>query len=158
MWMTEAAHQCLLDEADRGYPLETGGILLGYFAENAEAVVSAAIGPGPKASHSRTRFLPDHTWQCEQIDKLYEQSAGEWVYVGDWHTHPDASPQMSWLDQRTLRAIAKHPQAQTPRPVMMIAAGSPQNWVCKCHQFRRDRLIGLITECDESSLQIFQSR
>lgn len=155
MWISESAYHCLLEEADRGYPLETGGVLLGYFAESGAPVALAVVGPGPNASHSRTRFLPDHAWQCEQIDHVYEESRGEWVYVGDWHTHPEGLPHMSWLDQRTLRAIAKHPEVQSPRPVMLIAGGRPEHWRWRCHQYRSERLLGLLIDCDERELHVF---
>lgn len=156
MWISEPAYHCLLKEADRGYPLETGGILLGYCAENGAPVVLAVVGPGPDASHSRTRFLPDHEWQCKQIDEVYQRSAGQWVYIGDWHTHPDGVAYMSWLDQRTLRAIARHPEAKSSRPVMLIAGGQPERWAWKCHQYRSERLLGFLVESDESELRVFR--
>lgn len=137
--------------------METGGILLGYCAENGEPVVLAVVGPGPDASHSRTRFQPDHEWQCEQIDEVYQRSAGQWVYIGDWHTHPDGVAYMSWLDKRTLRAIAKHPEAKSYRPVMLIAGGQPERWVWMCHQYRSGRLLGFLVECDESELRVFRA-
>lgn len=146
----------LLKEADRGYPYETGGVLLGYLADNGEPVVLAVVGPGPNAKHSRTRFLPDHAWQREQIDQIYWSSAREWVYMGDWHTHPDGLPYMSWLDQRTLRAIAKHPEAENPRPIMLIAGGRPERWIWRSHHYKGERLLGLLTDCDESEFRVFR--
>lgn len=130
--------------------------MLGYIADNGEAVVFDATGPGPAATHRRTRFLPDHAWQCKQIDEVYERSTGKWLYVGDWHTHPDGAPIMSWLDQRTLRAIARHSHAHLQQPLMLIGGGAEQQWSWKCHQFKSDRWLGLVIECDESDLRVFR--
>lgn len=158
IWISEAALNDLTEEADRTYPLETGGVLAGYFAENGEPVVLAAIGPGPMANHRRYRFTPDHAWQCRQLDLLFEQSSGTYVYLGDWHTHPDGSPQMSWLDRRTLRAIARHPHARTPHPLMLIGGRSTNCWDWTCHQYRGERLLGFITDRAERHIRTFQEQ
>jgi len=155
LWISEAALEDLEAEANLFYPFETGGVLVGYIAINGEPVVFGAIGPGPAAVHRRQRFTPDHAWQCQQLDDVFDKSAGALVYVGDWHTHPEGSPQMSWLDHRTLRAIAKHPQAKTPNPLMLIGAGSPQGRVWMGHFYRRHRLLGLLTDCDQLPLHLF---
>lgn len=157
IWISEEAFTSLVTEANRVYPLETGGVLLGYFAENGEPVVFTNIGPGPAGVHLRTRFTPDHSWQCKQIDLAFEKSNGTLAYMGDWHTHPDTSPQMSWLDQRTLRTIARHPQARISQPLMLIGGGTPQNWTWISHQYRGERLLGLIVDCEQHELRSFRS-
>lgn len=143
-WINRAAYASLVHEANRAFPNETGGVLVGYRSDNGEIVVHEMIGPGPNATHSLARFTPDHVWQCEQLDRLYIASSQNWTYVGDWHTHPHGVPEMSWLDRRTLRGIAKHPQAQTSSPVMMIGGGSVQQWDWKIHEYSSDRLFGLL--------------
>lgn len=155
IWFSQLAFENLVKEANRAYPLETGGVLLGYFAESGDPVVYAVIGPGPAAHHRRTRFTPDHTWQCDQIELFFEKSNGKWTYMGDWHTHPNGSPKMSWLDQRTLRAIARHPQARVPQPLMLIGGGCPQKWHWASHQYRDERLLGLVVGCDKYELRLF---
>lgn len=155
LWFSEAALQDLGAEANRAYPLETGGVLVGYFSEHGEPVVFGATGPGPAAVHRRQRFTPDHAWQCQQLDHIFDKSSGTLVYVGDWHTHPDASPRMSWLDHRTLRAIARHREAKVSNPLMLIGGGSPQNRVWMGHLYRGERMLGLITDCDQLPLRVF---
>lgn len=156
-WLSQSALRCLGEEADRHYPLETGGVLAGYFAENGEAVIVGAIGPGPLAIHKRLRFLPDHDWQCTQLNMLFEQTGGDLIYLGDWHTHPDASGRMSWLDHRTLRAIAKHPHARVTNPLMLIGGGAAGAWKWRCHRYCGDRLLGLLIDCEDGALRVFES-
>lgn len=157
LWINSSSLRELLFHADRDHPVETGGILAGYFAENGAPVVQEVIGPGPKATHERYGFKPDHAWQCRQLDFLYERSAGAAVYLGDWHTHPNGKAKMSWLDQRTLHHIACHPQAKTSSPVMLIGAGNPQEWDWVGYQYRRSRFWGLAAESEECHLKVFET-
>jgi integrative and conjugative element protein (TIGR02256 family) len=153
-WINQAVMQSLIAEADRAYPLETGGILVGYVAENGEPVVRDVIGPGPHAIHRRRRFTPDHQWQCKQLDELYDQSSGLLVYLGDWHTHPDGVPWMSWLDQRTLKKIATHSKARLAQPLMVIGGGTRQNWKWCCHQHHEEAFFNLFSKCVIGTLRI----
>lgn len=144
-WLHKIAIQEMTREAEIAYPRETGGVMIGYVGKTDEPVVMAVVGPGPNAKHSRRRFLPDHSWQCTQIDKHYETSNGLWVYLGDWHTHPYSSPHMSWIDRRTLMKIARHPEANLTNPLMMIGAGGPTDWSWLCHQHIGGRFMSLLS-------------
>lgn len=157
LWISETAFRDMVEEANRAYPMETGGVLVGYFAESEEPVVFAAIGPGPNAVHLQNRFMPDHSWQCEQLEDLFQKSSGAWVYLGDWHTHPDGSPKMSRLDQRTLRSIAQYKQAENPRPLMLIGGNSSPDWDWVGFQYRSNRLIRLWASYRQCSLRLFQT-
>lgn len=154
-WISKRGIELMQAEANRCYPLETGGVLAGYLADNGEIVIHAAFGPGPQAKHKRYRFEPHHEWQCQQLNKLYEESGGVHVYVGDWHTHPDASGSMSLLDQFTLRSIAKHPNTRLATPLMIIGSGASMDWSWMCHQYAGNRLLGLIPTSVGCELKIF---
>jgi hypothetical protein len=55
----------LEDEGRRWCPDETGGMLAGYRASDgaeADVVITDTIPAGPKASRTRTRFVPDGPW------------------------------------------------------------------------------------------------
>jgi integrative and conjugative element protein (TIGR02256 family) len=145
----------MAEEANRRYPLETGGILTGYFSDRGEPVVYAIVGPGPAAVHRPLRFTPDHVWQCRELDTLFEKSGGQWTYMGDWHTHPNGVPHMSWLDRRTLQSIAKHPDAKVRRPLMVIGGGKDGNWTWLAHQYSHDRLLGFSFASATRYLQVF---
>lgn len=155
LWINSASARELQVYAEHDFPVETGGILVGYFAENGDIVVKNIVGPGPNAKHERFSFVPDHTWQCGQLDMLYERSAGIDVYLGDWHTHPNGSPKMSWADRRTLRRIASHPLAGTRVPVMLIGGGGPHEWVWHGSQYQSPRLWGFSSDCSTFDLKIY---
>ncbi|QWE98145.1 hypothetical protein KLP38_28495 (plasmid) [Cupriavidus sp. EM10] len=76
--------------------------------------------------------------------------------MGDWHTHPNGVPQMGWLDRRTLRAIARHPDANTQRPLMLIGGGPDGNWNWPAHRYRYERLLGPSSASDLAELRVFR--
>jgi integrative and conjugative element protein (TIGR02256 family) len=128
----EPVRECMLRWADEFYPLEVGGVLLGYRL-GGRVEIAHAIGPGPGASHGRFRFEPDSEWQFEQISLLYESSGRRLSYLGDWHTHPRGRPTPSRRDRDTMRAIAHYPEARCPEPIMLILGGRPGSWSCQAH-------------------------
>lgn len=128
-------------EADLHYPLETGGIMLGW--ENGDIVVSNIIGPGPRAVHRRASFDPDTEWQDHQLAEKYEASGRTLVYLGDWHTHPGGAPTPSRRDRKTLATIAGYPAARCAAPIMVILGqGDDGLWTPASHRLvpRRSRL------------------
>lgn len=155
LWIDAPALDEMLDEARRAYPLETGGILVGYVASNNEPVVQHIIGPGPAARHKRQRFHPDHDWQCHRLDDIFEASSGRAVYLGDWHTHPDGRPHMSWLDRRTLRGIARHREAELARPLMLIGGGGPEGWDWRVHRYVSDCIAGFYIRYDVLDIRAY---
>jgi integrative and conjugative element protein (TIGR02256 family) len=131
LWIAVAALTQMRELAAGHAPLETGGMLLGYDADNHEAVVTNIIGPGPKARHRRMRFRPDHEYQQERLERHFALTEGRETYLGDWHTHPSGSCDLSWLDKRVLVRIAKTPAARTAHPIMLVLADGKPEWrVC----------------------------
>lgn len=142
-------------EVDDKFPKETGGVLIGYQADNGEYVVRACTGPGENAVHKRFKFIPDHIWQCEQLDRIYAESRGEWVYLGDWHTHPRGNSSMSLLDMRTLSKIAKHEGSKLKSPLMMIGGGRPGSWKWEVHRFISPALWGFWAVSESHDIKRF---
>ena len=132
LWLASIHLGEMVAEADSKEPLETGGILIGYWSESA-AVVTAIVGPGPAAMHRRRSFVPDSLFHRIQIKDHFESSGGISTYLGDWHTHPGAAAYMSRRDRSTLARIASFESAAQPKPIMLIMAGSegwsPKAWV-----------------------------
>lgn len=128
-------------EANLAYPAETGGVLLGYWAQGgADAVVTHIVGPGPQATHGRNSFAPDSLHQIAQIARIYEETRHGVDYLGDWHTHPGATGSPSAKDRATLRRIATAKAARAPRPLMLILGFGPQwkpvGWQGRIHSRR----------------------
>lgn len=90
LWVPKPAIEEIQFLANRKYPLETGGVLLGYTDDekSGDVVIVAITGPGPGAIHTETTFEPDHDYQAQEIARIYRASQGANAYLGDWHTHP----------------------------------------------------------------------
>lgn len=110
------------------YPLETGGMLLGYEADNENTVVTTIVGPGPNAKHGRFFFTPDSAYQQSRLEEHYWATDGRETYLGDWHTHPKSDSTPSILDKRTLARIANEPRSGIAQPAMAILAGGTGSW------------------------------
>ncbi len=109
----------MLAEGLRTFPLETGGILMGFEADE-HLFVTTVIGPGPWAVHRRRSFIPDTDWQLARVAEVYARSGRTEHYLGDWHTHPRGSTTASLRDLLAARSIARHSPARCPRPIMLI--------------------------------------
>lgn len=130
VWLPIAILDRMRLEADAKAPLETGGVVLGYWASAAEVVVTACGSPGPDAVHLRHAFKHDERYDERLITERYQASDGVETYLGTWHTHPGtrhASP--SRADRRALRLIATSAEARAPRPLMIIMAGPEPAWM-----------------------------
>ncbi|WP_170865260.1 MULTISPECIES: Mov34/MPN/PAD-1 family protein [Hymenobacter] len=141
LWLSESAYKAILLEAMRRMPCETGGILLGYWSTPQEAVITAIIGPGPKAVHRKRSFQPDSTYHEREIARHYEESGRTETYLGDWHTHPKAGAYMSSKDESTLRVLADYAPARLLTPIMMILGTDPPSLKAWIHTYRRKLLF-----------------
>jgi integrative and conjugative element protein (TIGR02256 family) len=121
-WITPEAVRAIGGETAEWFPKETGGVLVGYVADRAarQIVVTSVIGPGPAATHRRSRFEPDFEWQQQELERMYEACGRRRTYVGDWHSHPYGPAALSLRDRKTLLRIALHRAARAYRPLMLI--------------------------------------
>lgn len=129
VWLASHEWDSMVREADRVAPCETGGILMGYAADERQVVVTRVIGPGPRGIHTRRRFVPDYDYQERAVAKHYRSTARRETYLGDWHTHPNArSAHLSLTDRRTLARIARDPDARVPCALMVMLYGENGEW------------------------------
>ncbi len=130
--------------ADNHFPLETGGLLVGYQNKQQRlTVIADIIGPGQEAKHYRYSFIPDYDYQEYQLSEAYKQSGRTLTYLGDWHSHPLGNHVLSSHDSGTLQSIADFPMARMPFPFMAILAGSKRSWKIKFWQLKYNKILGI---------------
>jgi integrative and conjugative element protein (TIGR02256 family) len=78
---------------------EGGGQLFARF-DGVHSHVEVATTPSRKDSRSRFGFTPDRPTQRAQIREFYERGLH---FVGDWHSHPEQSPEPSAVDLMSVR-------------------------------------------------------
>lgn len=126
MWIKETVRQELLKQQSGFFPLETGGILMGYAiltGSESHWVVKSATGPGSRAKHTRYRFSPDDNYHISEAKRHYHQTDGSEYYLGDWHTHPNGSCCTSVLDRITLHRNARRAHHLQMQSLMLIIGG-----------------------------------
>ena len=125
-WLDEDVVREIVAETAEWWPLETGGMLVGYAADGLarDLVITDVIGPGPDAVHKKSRFEPDTVWQQVELERLYFESERTWTYLGDWHSHPNGGCYLSFTDWTTLLRISLHRDARARRPAMLVSAGT----------------------------------
>lgn len=116
----------IIQETRSHYPLETGGMLLGYIKENKYYVMDL-VEAGPKAIHKENYFLPDGKYQQPILEQKFNKSNGLITFLGDWHSHPNADSYLSDLDMETLKNISEDDGAQISNPIFIIVGTSPFN-------------------------------
>lgn len=110
---------------------ETGGILVGHYTpDHRIAVVVRATGPSSDARAGATWFVRGVQGLQELLDKLWR--GGNGFYLGEWHSHPGASPDPSGRDLTQMRTIASSERYRCPEPIMVILGGDqsgpPEVW------------------------------
>ncbi len=120
-WLFNPVREFLIFEATTKAPLETGGILMGYFGQPGNVpVILWASGPGSQSVHYRNYYNPDYEFDESQIATIYEKYGRKITYLGDWHSHPAPLPVLSYRDKRTLRRIAGCKSARVETPLMLL--------------------------------------
>lgn len=128
-WVSAAALRQVQHDAAKRAPLETGGVLLGYWASEATVVITRLTSAGPEATHRSRSFVPDQGYDEAQVARVYEATGGTETYLGDWHSHPGQNrPRLSRKDRSTLRKIAVFEQARAAKALSMITAGQGPTW------------------------------
>lgn len=145
VWISKSALAFIAKEFRRAYPSETGGVLIGYLAGSDDAVITCAVGPGPLAKHSETRFVPDWSYHDVEIARLYEESGRLHTYLGDWHSHPNSPTRLSSTDRQTLLRIAKHADARIATPLMVVIA-QVNPLILDVWKYYPARALGLISD------------
>ena len=96
MFIDAGAEQQLRELRAKGLPNETGGVLLGYYDFNVNAVVIVACLPAPPDSTSSAgSFKRGIAGLADAVNEASRRTAGIVGYIGEWHSHPpshSASP------------------------------------------------------------------
>jgi integrative and conjugative element protein (TIGR02256 family) len=78
---------------------EAGGVLLGRHLRGCrDMVVDEVTSPMPGDARMRLAFHRSKTPHQEVMDERWRTSEGTCLYLGEWHTHPEASPLPSRID------------------------------------------------------------
>jgi integrative and conjugative element protein (TIGR02256 family) len=102
------------------YPNEFGGVFLGSYTDNKKCVIISEIIIPTKYISKENAFQIQGNSVNETIAKRFEETLGNLVYVGEWHTHPNSSSRYSPADLQAMKTIANHPEVTAKNPILLI--------------------------------------
>jgi len=131
----------MVEQSAAALPVETGGILLGYRADDDVVVTELLVVANPSASS--LRYIRDDVKANELLNDWFASHPDDSLtgYVGEWHSHPGIGP-ASGLDLSSARATAR--RANGPIALLVCAPG-PLVWL-DAFVLRRARFRRISTE------------
>jgi len=104
-------------------PCETGGVLIGSFDYEREICYIVDFVSSPKDSiESPNSYIRGSKGLLQKIREIEDITAGNLVYVGEWHSHPNDSTGQSQDDKSLMKSIVEYNATQSS-PACMIIVG-----------------------------------
>ncbi len=120
--LTARAFAKMAEFAAKRSQRETGGILIGHYSEDLTiARIEAASDEPPDSRAGRTWFVRGQVGLAEILQRAWREGR---YYLGEWHSHPGASPAPSGPDLSAIAKMARHPTFICHRPILVIIGGN----------------------------------
>jgi len=114
----------MLSKAREHQPVEIGSSLYGcYSSDGRRAVVLGTTPVPPDSQSSACSFVRGVRGLAEFFRDLFTRSRGRRHYVGEWHSHPNVSPQPSALDWARQRELSADHSMQCPECILIVLGG-----------------------------------
>lgn len=117
---------------NESYPNETGGILIGQYADDVTAEIVAIIGPSDDSKGWRTIFTRGTRGINKLLKEYWEQGL---YYLGEWHFHPNGISYPSDIDTNTMKSIANNSKYSCPEPILIIVSGTRNSYQQKSYLY-----------------------
>lgn len=103
------------------FPKEYGGVLIGNYSKDKKSANIYHI-IHPKTFKNSTSFFEANIVTINQeIRRYYEESKGELIYLGEWHSHPNMPAIPSSTDLNAMYKIVKDKGVKIASPILIIA-------------------------------------
>jgi integrative and conjugative element protein (TIGR02256 family) len=106
---------------------EAGGILLGRVYPSSIEIETAST---PSAADRRGRFFFERSTHVSQelVNRAWSASAGEQIYLGEWHSHPAELAAPSERDRAMIRNNLRDAKMEIDFLVLVVI-GRARDWV-----------------------------
>lgn len=123
-YMDKGLETKLFNLRDASLPSETGGVLLGFWDFNINALVLVDALPAPSDSvANRESFVRGAAGLLEEIAEVRRRTAGIVSYVGEWHSHPQGVQTQPSTDDLAQLATLAARMAEDGMPVASLIVG-----------------------------------
>ncbi|MEN6291402.1 MAG: Mov34/MPN/PAD-1 family protein [Methanobacterium sp.] len=121
---------------------ETGGILIGnYSVDNSNALISNITGPPSDSKQTESKFKLGIMGLNKLLENSWKQGH---YYIGEWHFHPNSSPQPSIDDNMQMKKLATDKLLRCPEPILLVLGGNQdKGWKISVNVYKKDRKIPL---------------
>lgn len=148
--LTESACAVLRNAASTDLQTEVGGILLGRCFDP-DVHVERASMPGPGDVVGTTHFTRSAARAQGIINEAWTTSAGEVIYLGEWHSHPEPRPRPSGTDKEMIRTM----RTQTKMEIgflLLVIVGWKETWIGldDGRSLRQLRLVAPLADSEQS--------
>lgn len=107
--------------AVKHYPKEFGGFLIGYYSNDLKTLILTDILSPKEFKSYRVLFERSTKGIKEELLKFFKLKEKRY-YVGEWHSHPDASSRYSATDLNAMRSIAESETVRIKNPILLIVS------------------------------------
>lgn len=121
---------------------ETGGILIGKYSEDRNtAIINKITGPPKGSKHTKHIFVRPPV----NLKKLLHDKWNlGYRYVGEWHFHPNSSPNPSMVDNIQMKKFANDKKLNCCEPILIIVGGNyKKGWKISVHVYTRKKRFTL---------------
>jgi len=102
-------------------PNETGGVLIGAYDFERKVCYIVDLIPSPDDSiESPNSYIRGSNGLQKRVCEIEEITAGNLVYIGEWHSHPNNATEQSSDDKALMRSIVDYNAAQSSPGCMVI--------------------------------------
>lgn len=116
-----------IDLARKHFPEEVGTALVGTYSDDGWEATIKDVAPLTTDSKSAcSTFTRGSVGLREHFETLFSASNGRTHYVGEWHSHPNGTPEPSLVDDQSMFEIASDPSERCPHCILVIV-GTDQN-------------------------------
>src|SRR5439155_7454522 len=127
--LAESAEASMRDAAVRVHPRETGGILVGVWADGRPWVTHACEVRSPDAGPAHY-VLP--AGATRSLVKQMQRADSRLGYLGDWHTHP-MDVAASGVDRQAVRRLAGAIGSDGREVVLLVSRRRDRDHVIDAH-------------------------
>ena len=117
-------------EQREGYN-ESGGILLGYVTKNCDYIQKITV-PNKYDLKGLTFFIRSKEPAQKKINKYWKASKGSLIYLGEWHTLYENSPNPSHDDINMIKKALKDTDMEIDFLYLIIVGVNNTYWAGRC--------------------------
>lgn len=121
-------------------PNETGGVLIGAFDTHRRIIYVVDQVPSPPDSKEwPTMYIRGAQGLRERIEDIDRITAGNLVYVGEWHSHPDGARCSPSNDDRQVFAWLGELRSADGLPPVMLIVGEQEHYGWSIDEIEKEK-------------------